>query len=85
MKRDSWQTVIPDRVFVYSSHLDPWSRNEIVIHILAPLSKDEMKKAIMTPLYCKIWIGDDTGQLLTVKTALASCVTDLDYQWDNFK
>ena len=59
LEPDNWQIVIPNVVFVYSAHLDPWSKEESVIHILGSTLKNELTSPKRTDLYCKIWIDGD--------------------------
>ena len=80
---DRWQVAVPEKTYVYSAHLDPWSRNETVIHVLGSTTKDELMNPNRTKLYCKIWVINGTS--LRVLTSEVTDVMDIAKEWKPFE
>ena len=78
LKPDNWQTVISDEVFVYSAHLDPWTKNGSTIRVLGSITKDRLMNPNRMQLYCKVWILDDDGQTVTVEISNVTSIADPD-------
>ena len=85
LEPDNWQIVIPGKIFVYSAHLDPWSKNESIIHVLGSITKEELVNFNKTELSCKIWIVGDDGQSVAVDMSKVTEITDLDQEWIQFQ
>ena len=85
LEPDNWQIVIPKKVFVYSAHLDPWSRNESIIHILGSITKKDLINPNRSQLYCKIWIVSEDSQSVIVDTSKVTRITDPDFTWEDFE
>ncbi|KAK2140001.1 hypothetical protein LSH36_1519g00007 [Paralvinella palmiformis] len=85
LEPDNWQIVIPKKVFVYSAHLDPWSRNESIIHILGSITKKDLINPNRSQLYCKIWIVSEDSQSVIVDTTKVTRIIDPDFAWEDFE
>lgn len=63
---DNWQTVVPDKIFVYSAHLDSWTIDKSIVHVLGTMENAEIHSPNRTELFCKLGIFVDDSRTPTV-------------------
>jgi len=78
---DNWQTVVPDKIFVYSAHLDSWNFVESIIHVLGTIHHTELTNPNRIRLFCKIWTFREDTRIPNVYISEITEVNDLLKAW----